>query len=835
MKEPRGAAGLRRVALRLLLALPLSVVPALMAIATTESGVAGASTTSPSTGLVISAIYGGGGDSTTASNLGYDFVEIFNAGSTSQSLSGMSLQYLAHTATQVASPGYLYTFPSVTLAPGQHFLFQGGTGTNGATAQLPIAYDGSLSTFNLSDNGATVLLVHSTALLPETTLSGIQSDPNIVDEVGYGNGGLNTYTADLYLGTGPAPNNTSQYAVFRKENGCQSTNQNENDFVSQKAVGSTLFDLNSPPTPCSGVLISGLYGGGGDSSTVSDLANDFVELFNAGYAPQSLNGLSIQYSDSTGAFDSADTVDLPNETLEPGQHFLFQGGSDTGLTPTDEADAGLSPPADDDDPSTASSYNASDEAGTVYLVSGTSEVTSATSATIIDEVGYGNGAGGGETTTYSLGLPAPDTSATTALLRNGNGCANTLDNASDFSVATAATATLYDRDSPTQPCQSGLSGSATVTTVSVHLSGGGLYNPAGVATNNAGTTYFADTYENVVAAIADSSDSVVAGSFEGYGDTGDGGPATSASLYSPAGLAVDAQGDLFIADTQDNVVREVTPNGNMQRIAGNGTAGYSGDRGAAVDAELNGPESVAVDASGDVFIADSKNNVVREVTPNGTISTFAGSNTAGYSGDYGPAVDAELNDPCGVAVDSLGDVYIADSANNVIRRVGTDGTIATVAGDYAAYAANGDVAASSGDGGPATSAQLNDPQGITLDRAGDLFVADTYNDAVREVSPSGTITTLVGNAVLDTPEAVAIDNTTGDVYIADTANNAIRVVTGLTVPGPAAGGPPAPPQPPPSTPEAPFVIALPLLALAVMGAVYATRRRARRESLRHAS
>jgi hypothetical protein len=825
MRRSRRAAWLPRLTLALLVALPVAV-----AVSAGETAVAHASTMSPSTGLVIDAIYGGGGDSSNPNNLAYDFVELFNAGTTPQTLNGMSLQYVAHSATEVASPGYLYDLPDVTLGPGQHFLFEGGTGTNGADSPLSASPDGTLSTFNLSDQGATVLLVHSTALLSEQTVSGIQADPSIVDEVGYGNGAGGKYSSDLYLGTAPAADETDTTALFRKDSGCQSTNQNENDFVLETALTATLSDLGSPPTPCSGLLISAVYGGGGDSSTVTDLGNDFVELFNAGVTAQTLDGLSIQYSTYDGTFDANDTVDLPNETLQPGQHFLFAGGSDTGTSPTDLADGSLNPPSDDDDPSTASSYNASDEAGTVYLVNGTSAIASGTSTAIIDEVGYGNGAGGEESTEYYLGTPAPDTSDTTGLFRKNNGCANTLNNANDFSVATAATAALYDRASPTQPCNSGLTGAATVATLSIALSGGGLYNPAGIATNNSGTTYFSDTYENVVGSIAGSTDSVVAGSFEGYGGSGDGGPATSAALYSPAGLAVDAQGDLFIADSDDNVVREVTPNGNIKLFAGNGTAGDSGDGGPAADAELNGPESVAVDASGDVFIADSKNNVVREVTPDGTISTIAGDRTAGYSGDYGPATGAELNDPSGVAVDSVGDLYVADSANNVIRRVGTDGSITTVAGDYAA---NGHVAADSGDGGPAVQAQLNDPQGITLDRAGDLFIADTYNDAVREVSPSGTISTLVGNTILDTPEAVAIDNSTGDVYIADTANNAIREVVGLSVPGPAAAGPVAPPNP--NTPESPFAVALPLLAMMVVGAgLYVVRRRARRVRERHA-
>jgi sugar lactone lactonase YvrE len=221
---------------------------------------------------------------------------------------------------------------------------------------------------------------------------------------------------------------------------------------------------------------------------------------------------------------------------------------------------------------------------------------------------------------------------------------------------------------------------------------------------------------------------------------------------------------------------------------------------------------VAVNRAGDLFIADTFNNVVREVTPNGKISTFAGDGTAGYAGDGRPARRAELTAPTGVTVDALGNVYIADAGNNVIRRVSRSGVITTVAGDYAADAANDGRGGFSGDGGPATSAQLDSPQGVAVNRAGDLFIADTFNNAIREVTPKGIITTIVdtsgtetargsaadGNggpaatATLNSPYAVAVDNSTGDVYIADTADNQIRVVTGLAVPLAVAGGPVAP-------------------------------------------
>lgn len=373
-------------------------------------------------------------------------------------------------------------------------------------------------------------------------------------------------------------------------------------------------------------------------------------------------------------------------------------------------------------------------------------------------------------------------------------------------------------------------GAPTIATLTFTATGGSLDYPEGIATNNNGTAYVSNTNDNVVASIVGPVDTTIAGSYEASGESGDGGPATSATLTSPGGLAVDSAGDIFIADTEDNVVREITTNGNIKLVAGDGTEGYSGDNGQATSAELDSPQAVAVNAAGDVFIADTYNNVIREVAPNGTISTFAGNGTSGYSGDGGQATAAELNMPSGVAVDALGNVYIADSANNVIRRVSITGVITTVAGDYAADQSSGGGGAFSGDGGPATSAQLNSPEGLALDQAGDLFIADTFNNAIREVTPNGTISTLVdttaakGNtdastaaaSTLSGPYAVAVDNSTGDVYIADTNNSKIKVVSGLAAPTTTGGGPVAP-APSPVLPEAPLVIGLPLAGLSIVG------------------
>ncbi|HEX4087308.1 MAG TPA: hypothetical protein VHZ33_01265 [Trebonia sp.] len=341
--------------------------------------------------------------------------------------------------------------------------------------------------------------------------------------------------------------------------------------------------------------------------------------------------------------------------------------------------------------------------------------------------------------------------------------------------------------------------------------GGALDRPVGVSAAD-GTVYVSDTDANVIATIANGATTAFAGSLSAYGEHGDGGQATAASLYHPGGSAVDAKGDVFIADSGDNVVREVTPAGVIRRFAGSGIAGlgYAGPVGFPAGlSSLDHPQNVAVNAAGDVFVADTYNNRVVKVTPQGQVTAVAGDGTAGYSGDGRRAVFAELNSPTGLAVDAQGNLYIADSANNVIRRVDArTGIITTVAGDYAADKAGDGLGGFSGDGGPATGARLNDPQGVAVDGAGDLFIADTFNNAVREVTPAGVISTVVNAAPaaggtppaggesngaaptaskLNTPYGIAIDLSTDDLYVADTTNSKIAEVTGLAQPGDAAG------------------------------------------------
>ncbi|CAG6395951.1 hypothetical protein NMG29_35555 [Streptomyces cocklensis] len=334
---------------------------------------------------------------------------------------------------------------------------------------------------------------------------------------------------------------------------------------------------------------------------------------------------------------------------------------------------------------------------------------------------------------------------------------------------------------------------------------GSLYRPAGLSVLS-GSVYVSNTGDNVVARLRDGGTSILAGDLEGSGEKGDGGKADAATMYQPAGTAVDADGNVFIADSGDNVVREVTAGGVIQRFAGSGTAGSRLSL-SARSVQLDHPGAVAVSAAKNVYICDTHNNRVLVVSPKQLVIGVIGTGGAGYSGDGRPAALSRLNQPTGLALDAKSNLYIADSANNVIRRVDArTGVITTVAGNYAAGRAHDGLGGFSGDGGAATAAQLNDPQGVAVDGAGDLFVADTFNNAIREITPDGIITTVVNSSALPggessgaapaasklhTPQAVAVDPATNFLYIADTHNNAVAQVLGVARPG-AAAGPVAP-------------------------------------------
>jgi uncharacterized protein (TIGR03437 family) len=334
----------------------------------------------------------------------------------------------------------------------------------------------------------------------------------------------------------------------------------------------------------------------------------------------------------------------------------------------------------------------------------------------------------------------------------------------------------------------------TITTVAgngaVGFSGDGgpatrasLNNPIGLAVDASGNLYIADTYNHRIRKISpDGAITTVAGSgVASY--SGDGGAATAAGLNKPIGVAVDAAGSLYIVDADNARIRKVPRGGIITTVAGNGIAGYSGDGGPAVSASLYYPPAVAADPSGSLYIADEYNHRIRRVSPIGIITTVAGNGTAAFSGDGGPAADASFNSPHGVALDAAGDVYVTDSASRRIRRFIEGGTISSIAG-------NG-LFKTPTDGVPGTASFLSTPAGIGLDRAGNLYIADLRNQRIRKLTPTGIITTVAGNGIagfsgdggpataaslrLDVTSGVAVDEG-GNLCIADTGNSRIRKV-----------------------------------------------------------
>ena len=261
----------------------------------------------------------------------------------------------------------------------------------------------------------------------------------------------------------------------------------------------------------------------------------------------------------------------------------------------------------------------------------------------------------------------------------------------------------------------------------------------------------------------------------------DGGPAASAPLRSPIAVATDPAGNLYIADVADNRVRKVTPQGIISTICGTGVAGFSGDRGKATAATLSAPSSLAFDSAGNLYVADTGNYRVRRISTDGTINTIAGNGGGGFAGDGGPATQAQLQ-PLAVAVDNKGILYISDMANYRIRKVDTQGVITTIAGSSTpGYA---------GDNGPAVSSQIFPVVALAADALGDLYLADFYNFRVREITAAGTMMTVAGSGIVGyiddglpatsevmVPAGIALDSSGTHLYIADANRSVIRVVT----------------------------------------------------------
>jgi streptogramin lyase len=298
-----------------------------------------------------------------------------------------------------------------------------------------------------------------------------------------------------------------------------------------------------------------------------------------------------------------------------------------------------------------------------------------------------------------------------------------------------------------------------------------FYHPSGVATDASGNVYVADQSNHKIRKITPAG---VVTTFAGSGAVGAAdGIGTAASFNSPSGVAVDASGNVYVADLGNHTIRKITSSGVVTTFAGSGAAGAADGTG--TTASFNFPTGIAVDALGNVYVADQVNNKIRKITAVGGVTTFAGSGAAGAADGAGPA--ASFNFPTGVAVDVSGNVYVADLFNYTIRKITPAAVVTTFAGSGAADAIDGT--------GPASSFNL--PQGVAVDASGNVYVADFGDQKIRKITPAGVVTTLAGSGAIgaadgmgtaasfNSPTGVAAD-ASGNVYVADQNNQKIRKI-----------------------------------------------------------
>jgi len=303
----------------------------------------------------------------------------------------------------------------------------------------------------------------------------------------------------------------------------------------------------------------------------------------------------------------------------------------------------------------------------------------------------------------------------------------------------------------------GLSGSADGTVAAA------LFNePWGVAVDGAGNVFVADSGNNTIRKITPSGAVTTLAGTAGSSGSAD-GTGAAARFYGPSGVAVDGSGNVFVADSQNCTIRKIAPSGVVTTLAG--TAGILGSAdGTGAAARFGYPQGVAVDGSGNVFVADSGNSTIRKITPSGVVTTLAG--TAGSSGSAdGTGAAASFSHPRGVAVDGSGNVFVADSLDNTIRKITPSGVVTTLAG------------------------MAGDPESVAVDGSGNVFVAVAGNSTIQKITPSGVVTTLAGTAgssgsadgtgaaaLFNEPWGVAVDGS-GNVFVADSGNNAIRKIS----------------------------------------------------------
>jgi sugar lactone lactonase YvrE len=297
-------------------------------------------------------------------------------------------------------------------------------------------------------------------------------------------------------------------------------------------------------------------------------------------------------------------------------------------------------------------------------------------------------------------------------------------------------------------------------------------SPLGVAVDSSGNVYVGDASNHRIRKITSAG---VVSTFAGSGTAGfNDGATSSAQFNNPRGVAVDSSGNVYVGDFSNHRIRKITSGGVVSTLAGDGTSGFND--GATSSAKFDSPFGVAVDSSGNVYVADYGNHRIRVITPAGVVSTFAGDGTFGFND--GATSSAQFKYPYGVAVDSSGNVYVADSNNHRIRKITSGGVVSTLAGDGTAGYLDG----------TGTAARFNLPSGVAVDSSGNVYVAEFFNHRIRKITSGGVVSTLAGDgtagfndgatssAKFDSPFGVAVDSS-GNVYVADRNNNRIRKIT----------------------------------------------------------
>ena len=307
-----------------------------------------------------------------------------------------------------------------------------------------------------------------------------------------------------------------------------------------------------------------------------------------------------------------------------------------------------------------------------------------------------------------------------------------------------------------------------------------LKEPRGLAFDASGNLYIASYMNHCVRRVTtDGIINVFAGDF--LGSTDDGIAATEAQILFPVDVAIDASGNVYIVEYGNSKIRKVTTDGTIHTVAGSGVGGFSGDGSLATDAELKNPSGVVVDAAGNLYIMDRQNYRIRKVTTDGVIQTIAGNGGGGHTGDSGPAIDAEIGPATGIALDLVGNLYIASYHSNRIRKITTDGIINTIAGQQ--------LGGYEGDGGPALDAKLDAPYALEVDADGNVYIASYANNCVRKITTDGIINTIAGTGVsgfsgdggpaieaqLSNVMGIAMD-ASGNVYVTDQGNKRIRKI-----------------------------------------------------------